>query len=60
MYTPAGDKIRYKEQFIGQKAKIIVEGTNPVKGRCERYFMVKLPENTNPKPGQVVNYTIPH
>jgi threonylcarbamoyladenosine tRNA methylthiotransferase MtaB len=34
----------FRNQFIGEKVKIIVEGTDPVKGRCERYFMVDCPQ----------------
>jgi len=35
---------KFRDQFLGEKVKIIVEGTDPVKGRCERYFMVECPE----------------
>ncbi|MBN1457418.1 MAG: tRNA (N(6)-L-threonylcarbamoyladenosine(37)-C(2))-methylthiotransferase MtaB [Sedimentisphaerales bacterium] len=35
---------KFRKQFIGEKVKIIVEGTDPVKGRCERYFMVECPQ----------------
>ena len=35
---------KFRNQFIGEKVKIIVEGTDPVKGRSERYFMVECPQ----------------
>jgi threonylcarbamoyladenosine tRNA methylthiotransferase MtaB len=35
---------KFRNQFIGEKVKIIVEGTDPIKGRCERYFMVECPQ----------------
>ena len=35
----------FRRQFTGEKMEIIVEDTNPVRGRCERYFMVEIGEN---------------
>ena len=34
----------FRSQFIGQKVQIVVEDTNPVKGRTERYFLAQFPE----------------
>jgi threonylcarbamoyladenosine tRNA methylthiotransferase MtaB len=35
---------KFKTQFIGEKATVIVEATHPfAKGRTERYFMLRLP-----------------
>ncbi len=41
---------QFREQFIGESAKVLVEGgSDPPSGRSERYFMVFLPK-TDPKP----------
>ncbi len=37
----------YRQQFIGQTAKVLLENDNgQLYGRCERYFMVHLQKNT--------------
>jgi threonylcarbamoyladenosine tRNA methylthiotransferase MtaB len=48
---------KFRRQFVGEKAGIIIEDTIPLRGRTERYFMVELDENdkSNPlEPGQLV------
>ena len=35
---------KFRCQFAGEKVSIIVEDTDPLQGRCSRYFMVKLPK----------------
>jgi threonylcarbamoyladenosine tRNA methylthiotransferase MtaB len=41
---------QFREQFIGESAKVLVEGSSdPPSGRSERYFMVFLQKN-DPKP----------
>ena len=36
---------RFRRRFIGEKVGVIVEDIEPMSGRCERYFMVKLEQN---------------
>ncbi len=36
---------RFRRRFISEKVGVIVEDIEPMKGRCERYFMVKLEQN---------------
>jgi threonylcarbamoyladenosine tRNA methylthiotransferase MtaB len=35
---------KFKQQFIGQNATIIVEGTDPTRGKTERYFTQDAPD----------------
>lgn len=39
-----GDELAYKfrEQFIGENCEVLLENTNPISGRCERYFTVQV------------------
>jgi threonylcarbamoyladenosine tRNA methylthiotransferase MtaB len=39
-----GDELgfKFREQFIGETCEVLLEGSEPPSGRCERYFMVKL------------------
>ena len=48
----------YRGRFVGEKVKVIVESTSPLKGRCERYFMVKLGELEGVKAGDMVKFTL--
>jgi threonylcarbamoyladenosine tRNA methylthiotransferase MtaB len=48
---------KFKSKFKGQKLQIIIESTEPARGRCERYFMVKANElrgTKKPRLGQLV------
>ncbi|HIJ69967.1 MAG TPA: tRNA (N(6)-L-threonylcarbamoyladenosine(37)-C(2))-methylthiotransferase MtaB [Planctomycetes bacterium] len=44
----------FRAQFSGEKASIIVEGTGPLRGRTERYFMVELDGKDAVKRGQFI------
>jgi threonylcarbamoyladenosine tRNA methylthiotransferase MtaB len=44
---------KFRRQFAGEKVGIIVEKTGPVRGRCERYFMVESDEKETAKRGEI-------
>ncbi|MCK5564663.1 MAG: tRNA (N(6)-L-threonylcarbamoyladenosine(37)-C(2))-methylthiotransferase MtaB [Planctomycetes bacterium] len=48
---------KFRKQFIGQQATIIVEKTNPARGRTERYFIQESP-NTTAKKGDLIEVTV--
>lgn len=53
---------RFRQQFIGQTVRVILEQTHPPMGRCDRYFMVDcsaLQSAENLSKGQVVYLPVP-
>jgi tRNA A37 methylthiotransferase MiaB len=43
-----GDELgrKFREQFVGETCEVLLEDTEPLSGRCERYFMVSLATKT--------------
>jgi threonylcarbamoyladenosine tRNA methylthiotransferase MtaB len=33
---------KFREQFVGETCEVLIEDTEPLSGRCERYFIVKV------------------
>ncbi len=42
-----GDELgrKFREQFIGEMCEVLVEETEPVSGRCERYYEVQIQDD---------------
>ena len=36
---------KFREQFVGETCEVLLEDTEPISGRCERYFVVKVQPN---------------
>jgi threonylcarbamoyladenosine tRNA methylthiotransferase MtaB len=52
---------QFRQQFIGQPVSVLIENLRPLRGRCERYFMVdldKLPTASKLKRGDVVSVVL--
>ncbi|MFH1613681.1 MAG: tRNA (N(6)-L-threonylcarbamoyladenosine(37)-C(2))-methylthiotransferase MtaB [Planctomycetota bacterium] len=49
---------RFRGQFTGEIARVIVEQTTPARGRCERYYMLQLHGNKTVKIGQFLSARI--
>jgi len=52
---------KFRKQFAGEKVEVIVEGScesGKLKGRCQRYFMVDIPQAKNTKTGDIVTLTL--
>ncbi|MFH1371440.1 MAG: tRNA (N(6)-L-threonylcarbamoyladenosine(37)-C(2))-methylthiotransferase MtaB [Planctomycetota bacterium] len=37
---------KFREQFVGENCEVLLEGDKPPTGRCERYFMVEIQDDT--------------
>lgn len=49
---------KFRRQFIGEKMGVIVEDTDPPRGRCGRYFMVELRAPDGVQKGHLVFGTL--
>ena len=45
---------KFRDQFIGEKVRVIAEQSEPWRGRCDRYFEVEVESDKNIDIGQVV------
>lgn len=50
-------QVKFRQQFMGEKATIIVEGTEPTRGRTERYFMQDAP-GVKAKKGDLIEVVV--
>jgi threonylcarbamoyladenosine tRNA methylthiotransferase MtaB len=49
---------QFRRRFVGHTASVLVENLRPLRGRCERYFMVDLstlPDAAKLKRGQIIS-----
>ncbi len=54
-------QLQFRKKFIGKSLQVIVEKihkTGSAQGRCQQYFMVKIPKAMNPKKNQIINITL--
>lgn len=49
---------QYRQQFKGSPARVIIEETDPPRGRCERYFLVEASDSPRVRIGDVVTATV--
>ena len=52
---------KFREQFVGETCEVLIEDTEPMSGRCERYFMVQIQKTEGPgfaQSGYVKNYAV--
>ena len=49
---------KFVEQFIGETCEVLLEDTEPLSGRCERYFLVKVTKDCRFKKNQIAKVRI--
>jgi threonylcarbamoyladenosine tRNA methylthiotransferase MtaB len=49
---------KFVEQFVGQTCEVLIENANPLSGRCERYFEVKVKNNCGFKKNEIVRVKV--